>query len=123
MKTLAGFSNWRGGTLLIGVNDFGIAVGLAARYRTIGKMVRDGFGLHLGNLIAEKVGEAKSSYLTVTFRNIDGKGICRVTAGPSGDPIYVKDCRGKENVLYLRTGNGTGPLPVDEAVKYLQRCC
>ena len=120
VKTLAGFLNWQGGILLIGVNDTGTAVGIALDYETLGKSNRDGFELHLGNLVAHNFGEAASSYLTATFHEIDGEDICQVTVEPSSYPIYTKDSKGKDKALYLRTGNATRSLPVDEVVKYVQ---
>ena len=118
VKTLAGFLNGKGGTLLIGVDDSGVVIGIAADYKTLRKKSRDGFRLHLGNLIAGKLGEAASSYPKVTFHEIDGKDVCEVTVEPSSDPIYAKVPNDK--VFYLRTDNATRKLPVDEAVKYVR---
>ena len=61
VKTLAGFLNAAGGTLLIGVDDGGALVGLAADYATLKKQDRDGFELHLQNILARDLGEAASS--------------------------------------------------------------
>ena len=119
VKTLAGFLNGKGGTLLIGVDDAGAAVGVSADYRTLRKQDRDGFELHLQQLVTRDLGEAASaSFLTVNFHEIDGEDICQVTIEPSDHPIYVDS--EKQAVFYLRTGNATRPLPVDEAVKYVQ---
>ena len=119
IKTLAGFLNGQGGTLLIGVDDDGRAVGLAADYATLRKESRDGFELHLQQLIVRDLGEAaSSSFLTVNFHEIDGQDICQATVDPSDHPIYV--VHGREAVFYLRTGNATRALPVNEAVKYVQ---
>ncbi len=119
IKSLAGFLNGQGGTLLIGVNDDGQAVGLAADYSSLRKKGnRDGFELHLQQLIVRDLGEAaSSSFLTVNFHEIDGEDICQATVEPSDHPIYVE--RGREAVFYLRTGNATRSLPVNEAVKYV----
>ena len=127
VKTLAGFLNAQGGTLLIGVDDAGGAVGLGADYRTLKKRDRDGvekrprdvFELHLQGLVVRNLGEAASSaFLTVNFHEIDGEDICQITVEPSDHAIYVD--HQNEAVFYLRTGNGTRALPVDEAVKYVQ---
>ena len=127
VKTLAGFLNAQGGTLLIGVDDAGVAVGLGADYRTLKKRDRDGvekrprdvFELHLQGLVVRNLGEAASSaFLTVNFHEIDGEDICQITVEPSDHAIYVD--HQNEAVFYLRTGNGTRALPVDEAVKYVQ---
>ena len=118
VKTLAGFLNAAGGTLLIGVDDGGALVGLAADYATLKKQDRDGFELHLQNILARDLGEAvSSSFLTVNFHEIDGQDICQVTVEPSDHAIYVE--HKNEAILYLRVGNLTRPLPVKEAVQYV----
>ena len=119
VKTLAGFLNGKGGTLLLGVDDASVAVGLAVDYGTLRKQNRDGFELHLQQIVARDLGEAASSYLMVTFHEIDGQDICQITVEPSEHPIYVADP--KAAVFYLRTGNATKALPVPETVKYVQR--
>ena len=118
VKTLAGFLNGKGGTLLLGVDDTGTTVGLAADYGTLKKSDRDGFELHLRQIVAAGLGAAASSYLTVTFHEIDGQDICQITVDPSDHAIYVDP--NKEAAFYLRTGNATKALPVNEAVKYVQ---
>ena len=117
IKTLAGFLNAEGGTLLIGVNDAGDAVGIAVDYNTLKKSNRDGFELHLRNLITRDLGDAAAVYLTVTFHEIDGHDICQISIDPSDHPIYVEDK--KEAIFFLRTGNATRPLSVKEAIKYV----
>ena len=119
IKTLAGFLNGQGGTLLIGVDDTGAVVGLAADYGTLKKQDRDGFELHLEQLVGRDLGEAAaSSFLTVNFHEIDGEDICQITVERSDHPIYVD--HHNESVLYVRIGNATRALPVDEAVRYVQ---
>ena len=118
VKTLAGFLNADGGTLLIGVDDAGAAVGLAADYESLRKKDRDGFEQQLQEVVLRDLGESVSPYLTVTFNEIDGRDVCHVSVDPSDHPVYVDGQR--QAVFYLRAGNGTRPLPVDEAVKYVQ---
>ena len=118
VKTIAGFLNAAGGTLLIGVDDAGATVGLSADYRSLRKPDRDGFELHLQQVIGRDLGEAVSaSFLTVNFHEIDGQDICQVTVEPSDYPIYVE--HQNEALFYLRVGNGTRALPVDEVVRYV----
>ncbi len=118
IKTLAGFLNGDGGILLLGVDDAGTAVGIEADYATLRKKDRDGFELHFQDLVARDLGAGSSPYLTVTFHEIDGHEVCQITVERSDHPIYVDEK--KSAVFYLRTGNGTRPLPVDETVKYVQ---
>lgn len=117
VKTLAGFLNGRGGTLLIGVNDDGEAIGLTADYECIGgrKKNRDGFERHLRQIIANNIGESVAPYLNVKFPIIDGQEVCCVSVKPSHLPVYVND------QMYIRSGPATNPLSVDEAVKYIEQ--
>ena len=119
VKTLAGFLNTDdGGTLLIGVDDAGAAIGLAADYGTLHRKDRDGLEQHLQQVVARDLGESVSPYLTVTFHEIDGQDVCHVTVDPSDHPVYVDEQH--RAAFFLRAGNGTRSLPVDEAVKYVQ---
>ena len=119
-KTLAGFLNAKGGTLLIGVDDSGATVGIAVDYATLSKSDRDGFEVHLRQVLARDFGEvAAASFLTVNFHEIDGEDICQVTVDASDHPIWVERPNGA--VLYLRSGGATKPLPIKEAVKYIWR--
>ena len=69
-------------------------------------------------MVARDLGESVSPYLTVTFNEIDGQDVCHVSVDPSDHPVYVDEQQ--QAVFFLRAGNGTRPLPVDEAVKYVQ---
>ncbi|MBC7170736.1 putative DNA binding domain-containing protein, partial [Candidatus Bipolaricaulota bacterium] len=119
LKSIAGFLNSKkGGTLIIGVNDQGEVVGLEHDYGTLRKSDRDGFALCLGDLINHYLGASVNAFFTVTFHEIDGRDVCQVSIEPSDHPVYVHD--GGASTFYLRTGNATSPLPVDQVVKYVQ---
>ena len=120
VKSLAGFLNTEGGTLLIGVDDGGSAIGLAGDYGSLKGRSPDAFELHLQNVVARDLGEAMSaSYLTVNFHEIDGEDICQVSVDPSDQPVYVDNSN--RALFYVRSGNLTRALPVDETVMYVQR--
>ena len=121
IKTVAGLLNSEGGgTLLIGVADNGGLSGLAADYGSLSRQDRDGFELHLQQLLIRELGEAAATaFLTVNFHQLDGADICQVAVDPSDHPIYV--VRKGQAELYVRVGNGTKALPVDEAVRFVQR--
>ena len=121
IKTLAGFLNGKGGTLLIGVNDDGTAAGLGPDYKSSHSIGgRDGFERHLQQIVSKNLGEALSTlFLSFNFHHIDGEDICQISIEPSDAPVYVEN--GNKSEFYLRSGNQTAPLPVDETVKYVQR--
>jgi hypothetical protein len=118
VKTVAGFLNGKdGGTLLIGVADDGTILGLAGDYGSSSSIGgRDGFELHLRKLLSNAIGESVHAFVTVTFHDVGGNDVCQVRIDPSDHPVYVQD-EGK-SVFFLRTGNATNALPVDEVVKY-----
>ena len=121
IKTVAGFLNGDGGTLLIGVGDHGEPLGLQRDFETLSKKPdHDGLELHLQQLFVRSFGEATtSSFLTVNFHQIDGRDICQVTVEPSDHPVYVEQ-KGQQAVFWLRVGNATRSLPINEAVRHIQ---
>jgi hypothetical protein len=116
VKTVAGFLNSDGGTLLIGVEDGGAVVGLEQDYQTIHKKNRDGYELFLQDLLLNNVGKDLSPQLAITFHAVDGKDLCRVGVQPSPRPVFIKD--GNFEHLYVRTGNSTRLLTTKEALEY-----
>ncbi len=49
---------------------------------------------------------------------MDGQDICQVTVEPRDHPIYME--HQNEGIFYLRVGNATRALPVNEVVRYVQ---
>lgn len=119
VKTLAGFLNAKtGGTLLLGVGDDRQPVGLEEDYASLKKGDRDGFELHLHQLVATQLGESVAPFMTVTFHGIDGHDVCHISIEPSDHPVYVQESGAA--TFWLRVGNATRSLPVNETVKYVQ---
>lgn len=73
-KTIAGFANAHGGTLLIGVNDDGEAVGPRDDFRLANQKRQDADGYEnwLTTMLAEVLGKVATAYLAVTFTATDG---------------------------------------------------
>lgn len=118
-KTVAGFLNSKeGGTLLIGVDDGGTPIGLSTDFQSLRKHDRDGFELHFHQVMEKYLGASTWPYLTITFHGIDGHDIFHVAVDASDHPVYVSD-KGS-STFYLRVGNSTKALSVDEAVEYVQ---
>jgi hypothetical protein len=119
LKTVAGLLNAKkGGALFLGVADSREVLGLADDYASLPKKDRDGFELHLRQLFSRDLGDSVSVFLTLTFHELDGNDICQVTIEPSDHPVYVTE--GQASAFYLRVGNATRPLPVNEAIRYVQ---
>lgn len=117
LRTVAGFLNAQGGTLLIGVADDGTIVGLEPDYQTLGnKPTRDGFELFLTDLLLTPLGKDIAPHLTITFHRLATHDICRVTVSLSPHAIFLKEP--PNETLYLRTHNSTRPLTTKEALTY-----
>lgn len=118
LKTVASLLNTdQGGTLLIGVNDGGVAVGLDHDYKTIGKKKnRDGYENFLMTIFLNTYGKDCAPLIEVTFHSIDGKDVCCVTAKPSPRAVFIKDDKGEH--LFIRAGNSTRLLSTKEAIDY-----
>lgn len=118
VKTVASFLNAEaGGTLLIGVDDSGSVLGLQHDYKTLGrKQDRDGFENWLTTLLLDAYGKDSSPLIRITFHEVEGQELCRVTSKPSPKPVFVRDGRGEH--LYIRAGNSTRLLTTKEALDY-----
>lgn len=126
LKTIAAFLNTQGGTLLIGVDDDGTAIGLAPDYRTLQKQNRDGFEQWLRNdLIFKGMGKAIAPLVEIRFAIVNQQEICQVSLQPSPVPIYVqiRNPSGQtQEALFIRTGNATNKLDnPSEIIQYTQQ--
>jgi hypothetical protein len=121
VKTVAGFMNSEnGGTLIIGISDAKEILGLQADYATFkdGKPDRDGFELHLRQILIAAVGAGRCArWVKTHFCSLQDKEFCVVSVAPSSDPVFVKD---EANVLqmFVRVGNSTRVFGVQEALTY-----
>ena len=122
LKTIAAFSNGDGGTLLMGVDDEGNAVGLEKDYSSL-KGEKDEFELHLRNLVNKTFGISfAATNLKVTFPIVNENEICQVEIKRSGQPLYleVADKNGiKSEKLYVRSGNSSQEIPLSEVSDYV----
>lgn len=117
MKTLAGFMNGEGGSLIIGVSDDGEITGLEHDYKILKKKDRDGFEQALMAAVASKLGTDVCQYVHPVFHNTTGKDVCRIIVRPSHRPVYIKE--GSDMRFYLRTGVSTRGLNIQEAVEFI----
>jgi membrane protein YdbS with pleckstrin-like domain len=119
IKTIVGFLNADGGTLLIGVNDMGQVIGLENDYKTLPKKSRDGFENHLSLLIRTMIGLNFSKYINIKFERIDSKDICMVVVREGHKPAYLINGDKKED-FFVRVGNSTQPYTMSEASEYIK---
>jgi hypothetical protein len=118
IKTLAGFMNASGGSLLIGVADDGSIVGLEKDIQTLQRKDSDGYTQSLMSTVAEKLGTPACRLLRILFYSHESKEVCRIIVLPSPIPIYAKE-DGRSR-FYIRTGSGTREMELDEAVTFIK---
>ena len=115
LKTVGGFLNTNGGTLIVGVSDNGTPVGINAdRFHSEDKM-----NLHLVNLVTNRMGPVAMTAVHPHFEDYDGYRVLTVRCERSRAPVYVKDERAER--FYVRNGPSTVELPASEIVKYVQQ--
>ncbi|MGZ6761668.1 MAG: protease Lon-related BREX system protein BrxL [Gaiellaceae bacterium] len=118
-KSIAGFMNAHGGTLLIGVTDRGEVFGLQKDLKTLGsKQNRDGFELWLTGLLDNMLGPTATSQVSISYEDFPEGSVCRIDVGPSKRPTFVKGGKGEAD-LYVRINNSTRLLNTADAVEYV----
>lgn len=117
LKTIAGFMNSRGGTLLLGVDDRGKPLGLATDISTLKRKDVDGFEQCLMQGVVTHLGAHLCPWVHVVFGQADGHAVCCVLVEPVPEPVYLSD--GRNQQFFLRAGNGTRELNVEEAIRYI----
>jgi predicted HTH transcriptional regulator len=113
LKTIAGFLNAKGGTLLIGVKDDGEVIGID----TDGFPNEDKMGLHLVNLIKDRIGEVFLPYVHAHFEEQDGQRIMAIRCEKGPKAAYLKD--GPLQRFFVRGGNATAELTGPSITEYV----
>jgi hypothetical protein len=114
LKTIAGFLNAKGGTLLIGVTDNGEVLGLEAD----GFPNEDKMGLHLVNLIKDRIGDVFLPYIHPHFEDQDGGRVLAVRCERGPKVAFVKD--GNQQRFFVRGGNATTELMGTSITDYVK---
>lgn len=120
-KTVAGFLNADGGTLLVGVDDTGGVCGLVRDLQTFRNGSLDEFERWLrGSLLGETIGnDIVASHVDVSFQEVSGCTIALVQVTGSSVPAWLK--WNQTDQFYVRNGNETRELLGRELVSYLSR--
>lgn len=120
-KTVCGFLNAEGGTLLIGVDDNGHPVGIDADLSTLGsKSNNDGFELFLRQHLDKSLSITTAGVIRVRFDTLNGLSVCVVTVAASGKPVFAKAVDGGQghSEFWVRIGNATKQLHGDDMIHY-----
>jgi Schlafen, AlbA_2 len=121
LKSIAGFLNAKGGTLIIGVADNGDVLGLNAD----GFANKDKMALHLNNLIKDRIGDIFLPYIHADFEKYnDGDEketpdvmAIRCEKGPKA--AFVKD--GAVQRFFVRGPNATAELHGTSITDYVKQ--
>ena len=120
VKSVAGFMNASGGTLLIGVSDSGEVSGIEADFKTLGKKQDvDGFALWLNGLVDNLLGPTAAANMTMGFEEFPSGTVCRVDVVAGNGPAFVRRNKGEAD-LYVRLNNSTRLLNTADALEYVQ---
>jgi len=119
VKTVAGFFNSAGGTLLIGVTDTGQVVGLGPDFGIFGKKrdPADAFTNWLTTLLAQSVGAADSALARIRLEEADGLQVCRVDVPTSAHPVFVATDDDAFFVLYDNSTRALNPRQTTDYVR------
>ncbi len=123
LKTLAGFLNTKGGTLVVGVADNGNPLGLESD----GFENEDRMELHLTNIVNERMGHSAWLTMHTNFDDYadpdssdeDEVRVMVIKCEPSHTPVYLKDSNGER--FYVRTGPATAELSISQANDYIKQ--
>lgn len=123
-KTACAFLNADGGTLVIGVDDLGTPLGLEPDLATMKSPDLDRYELWLRDLLTSTLGQTSAATVQIEFPSVPNAedqptSVCRVTCVPSPRPVYLRHGKGAAPELWVRSGNSTRQLTVDEATEYV----
>jgi hypothetical protein len=118
LKTIAGFLNSEGGTLIIGVSDERKIEGLKMDYASLPKKSCDGMENHLSQLLISACGLEARSRVTIEFAEFNNKEVCVVEVKAHDEPVYLKEAG--EEFFFVRVGNGTRPFSISKATEYIE---
>lgn len=120
LKTVAGFFNSSGGTLLVGVSDAGEILGVSSDLFP----TDDKFQLHFWNIFREAIGSEYSEFISSELIEAEGKFVFSVRCLPSNRPVFLKwKVAGQskaDDLFYVRVGPQTDLLGIRQAITYIE---
>ncbi|MFX0198510.1 MAG: helix-turn-helix domain-containing protein, partial [Candidatus Hodarchaeota archaeon] len=115
LKTITGFLNADGGTLLIGVSDSGEVKGITRDLQFVRGNNQDGFEQKLRSLINDHFDPSPLGNVMITFEDLQEGTVCQIVVEPSSEPVAY------DNDFYIRDGNGTRKLEGRDLADWIQR--
>jgi type I restriction enzyme, R subunit len=118
VKTVAGFLNTDGGTLLIGIGPDRQVVGLDYDYQRVKPSNGDGFVNWLTTHLTNALGHAAVMRTRARIAIHNGHEICRLDVAQSSQPVWAKMSKG-DQYFFVRMNNSTRKLPDADLEIYL----
>jgi predicted HTH transcriptional regulator len=117
LETIGGFLNsFKGGTLLIGVEDGGRIRGIEEDYATFTgvkrdrsrdeRWLRDEYQRWLLQKVKSRIKSALPGLVAVDFEDVEGRPVCVVTVSPAPGEAWLHDKK-SEPAFYVREGSMT----------------
>ncbi len=120
VRSVAGFLNAEGGTLLIGVTDEHEVTGIEDDLKTLGRRNNlDGYSLWLNDLFDTRLGPVATALVSISYEAVEGETLCRIDVGRSTEPAFAKGGK-SESDFYVRLNNATRLLNTAEALDYVR---
>jgi hypothetical protein len=117
-RTLAGFMNHEGGTLVVGVTDEGSIVGVEPDIESLHKKPsQDGLALHITEILTKYIGASNAAMVDMSFASVDDRTVVVLGADRSLTPVFVDNDGAPE--FYVRSGASTRQLDVKEATSFI----
>lgn len=117
-KTIAALANGDGGWLVVGVTDDGTVLGIDDDLPLMKQPDVDRYELWLRDFLTRTIGAASTSSLRVAFPPVSGREVCLVRVPPASRPVFVVPNKSDGPQLWVRVGNSTRQLPMDQALAY-----
>ncbi|MGH3697288.1 MAG: AlbA family DNA-binding domain-containing protein [Pseudonocardiaceae bacterium] len=122
LKSVAGFMNNHGGTLLVGVADDGVAVGIEQDYPLLGaKKNTDGWELWLTDALTTALGKAAATDVSLSYAEVDGRTVARIDVGPAAQPVFATSKGDRKPVFLVRINSTTHELAGHDALDYQRK--
>ncbi len=121
VKSLAGYMNSHGGTLVVGVADDGRIVGIEEDYPLLGKKDADGWELWLTDLLSSALGKAAAADVLVSIARVEERTVARIDVGPAARPVFTNTTSKtgeKRQSFLVRINNSTQELSGQDAHDY-----
>lgn len=121
IRTIAGFMNTNGGTLIVGVDDTGHPIGIENDYPSVKGKDRDGWELSLTTSVKNSLGQVAATDLTIGYGELEGRLIARVDVRPNIEPVFASRKNANREFFFVRTNNSTEELSGAELLEYKRK--